>query len=181
MIKLEVEAPTVSALRVELAALLNGLGHEAPVAVPGCAPPLVQRAEKDADESSQDEAPSPAATSDAPPVKRGRGRPPKSAATGSPTATGYPPAAKEPEQAPLPLEAQATTGPAESQTASTPVVANTFDQVKAKLQAVAARDGGKGLADATKIIHEFGYVMIKAIKSEHYDAIAAKCDALLGA
>lgn len=177
MIKLEVQAPTVALLRVELTSLLAGLGNEAPVADKGSSPPPVERAVK-AEDASADKPSAPATTTGTAPKRRGR--PPKSAATGSPAPVSEPAAVKEPEQAPLPLEAPAGAAePIPSPVSAAP--AHSFDDVKKKLAAVASRNGGKGLEDATAIIHSFNYVKIKDMQPEHFDAIAAKCDAFLGA
>jgi len=165
MIKIEIQAESV----VEAVAMLRDfvMGHEAQVTGAGT-PPLIQSADKVRDEveaglpAAQVSVPA-AAHSDVAAPKR-RGRPLKSAAPGVP------------EMLPvLPSESGAQ-APEDA-----PTSALAFDDVKARLQEVAALSSGKGLREATAIINEFGYAMTKEIQPKDFGAIVARCDELLAA
>lgn len=86
---------------------------------------------------------------------------------------GTPSAATSPSEAPQPSSTPATA-------AASGV---TFDDMKAKLQAVAAKrpgdkDDNDGLARASSIIGKYGYRKIKEVKPEHFVAIVADCEAV---
>lgn len=96
----------------------------------------------------------------------------RTAAMKSPTPPSEPAASPTAEAAPAPAPTAAPDNAAASATI-------TKEQVRAKLAQVAELDGGKGLAEATKIVNAAGYQKIGSIEDKDYAAIIAACDARL--
>lgn len=94
------------------------------------------------------------------------------AAKESPTPPSEPAASPTAEAAPAPAP---STAPDNAAASATP----TKEQVRAKLAQVAELDGGKGLAEATKIVNAAGYQKVGSIEEKDYAAIIAACDARL--
>ena len=192
MIRLELEANDPSDLRKQM---MEFLGYEAvtlpPAALGGkqIADPGIltepQYADSEADTMAPPVPQEPAPTLVAVKPKRARGRPPKSEAVPSSapvsasTAPEAQPAAPQGDPSPASAEPAKTQAVAAADAPAVPLA-----DVKAALQRVANRypdDADKGMLEASAIIKEFGYTVVRDIKPEHFAPIVARVAAHLAA
>lgn len=165
-----VTAETLPELEAKLHAALGRL-NASPVA-PSSSP---------APASSDQPAPSAGDAPEPPAAKKSRGRPAKVASC--------PPAGAESSENPA---SQATVDNGASAPATTPAAedapksdgaasaAPSFDDMKAALQAVAAKDDGDGLKEAAAVLQKLGYQRVKDVKEEDFGKVIAAANKLLG-
>lgn len=184
-LRIEIEAETYSELLSKIATAVHlpcDIGIRTEIRPQGAQEPAIPAAVEetvDPPHVEEVEGPLDSGVTDEAPRRKRRTKAEMEAARASQAASSSPPLPLEtPAVAPAPVETTDVVSLFDGidEKAATAKPAITEDQLREKLQKLAARDGGSGLKDLLPILGEFGYQKVKGIKPEHYRAIAARVD-----